>query len=602
MKKIKEYIRLFLSYSRSHKQQKKETKFRIRNLSFLLPHIKKYSSRYIVLCFLLVISSVLSLPSPAITGYIIDNVFVTKDISKLNLLVGILITILILSEIFHAILEYLRLRLSQEFAFSIRISLIERILKFPMSFFREYKTGYLVARIDEVNILGNFLSVTLVSLAGNIIRFFGAVFLISRYNTKLTFIAILVLPLFFEVSRRSLGAIRSTSIEAMESGAEIRGKIQETLSGIEVVKTYTKEDLETNKIKSGLRKMVELEIAQNLFSSLSGKMLSLTIGLNLLVILWVGGHEIIANRLTIGQYVAFVAYIGFLYGPIQMFAMTFLQFQRIFMASKRISSFLDKTSEAENPKRNRVINILKGNLQFQNVYFNYEKGNKILRNINLSICNGEKIAFIGKSGAGKSTLMHLILGIYEPTAGTIKFDGIDATTINLESLRNRIGIVSQNIFLFDDTVLNNIKYSTPDASIEEVLEAAKSSGCHDFISRFPKKYETEIGEIGKRLSGGEKQRISIARCLLKNPDLVILDEPTTHLDPESINKQTAALRTLLKNKTCIIISHHWENFDWIDRIYVLDKGKIIQNGTHNELMMKPGKYRQLHDNKSTYMP
>ena len=446
MKKIKEYLKLFLSHSHSYKQQKSEFNFKIRDLAFLIPHTKKYIPRYVGLFFILILSSGLSLPGPAITGYIIDNVFVSKNASNLNLLVGLLLAILILSEIVHTILEYLRLRLSQEFTFSIRIQLIERILKYPLSFFKDFKTGYLVSRMDEVKLLGSFFSVTILSVVGSVIKFFGAVFLISRYNLKLTLIAIFVLPLFFEVSRRSVGAIRATSLGAMESGAKVRGKIQETLSGIEIVKTYANESRETSEIKSGLRNMIELEIVQNLFSSLAGKILGLITGVNLLVILWVGGHEIIAGRLTVGQYVAFMAYIGFLYGPIQMFSFTFLQFQRAFMACKRISSFLDKTAEDECQERKHEFRNLDGNIQFKNVNFQYNEGKDVLHEINFSIRKGEKIAFVGKSGAGKSTLVHLIIGLYEPTSGSIKIDGIDVQTIKLESLRNRIGIVSQNIF------------------------------------------------------------------------------------------------------------------------------------------------------------
>jgi subfamily B ATP-binding cassette protein MsbA len=430
------------------------------------------------------------------------------------------------------------------------------------------------------------------------VRFGGAIFLISRYNLKLTIVSLVILPLFFEVARRSRGAIRMSSIEAMEKGAKVRGKIQETLSGIEVVKTYAKEGYEAAEIKTGLRNMIELEIIQNLFSSLSGKILGVLTSVNLLVILWVGGHEIMAGRLTVGQYVAFVAYIGYLYGPIQMFALTFLQFQRAFMACKRISDFMDKTAEDECPERINEYSAFKGDITFENVSYRYDSGNNVLHNITFSIRAGKKIAFVGKSGAGKSTLVHLILGLYTPTVGRIEIDGIDVKTVRLESLRKRIGIVSQNIFLFDDSILNNIKYSRPDASMEEVISAARSSGCHEFISRLPEGYKTNAGEIGKKLSGGEKQRISIARCLLKKPDLIIFDEPTAHLDSVAVKNLTASIRNLFLNKTCIIISHHLVNISWVDRIFVLEEGRLVQEGTHADLVKKAGEYRELFETNS----
>jgi ABC-type multidrug transport system fused ATPase/permease subunit len=558
-----------------------------------VPHIKKYIPRYFGLLLLLILSSALSLPGPAIAGYIIDKVFIAKDVAKLSFLVGLLLTILLLSELVRIVEEYYMLRLSQEFTFSIRAHLIDRILRYPISFFAEFKTGYLVSRLDEVNLLGNYFSVTILSLAENLIRFLGAVFLISRYNLKLTIVSLLVLPLFFAVARRSVGAIRHSSLGAMEKNAEMRSKIQETLSGIEVIKTFAKESREANDIKSGLRAMIELEIIQNLFSSLSSKVLGIIAGINLLVILWVGGHEIMAGRLTVGQYFAFVAYIDFLYGPIQMFARTFLQFQRSFMASKRISEFLTKTAEDECPERRHEFKFLMGDIRFENVYHHYVEGKDILTNISFFIKRGEKVAFVGRSGAGKSTIVQLILGLLDPTQGRVLIDGIDSREVRLDSLRDLIGIVSQNIFLFDDSILNNIKYGRPEASIEDVIAAAKASGCHDFISRLSKGYYTKTGEFGKKLSGGEKQRISIARCILKNPDLLIFDEPAAYLDPPAVCALMDSIKDLFEGKTRIIISHNLNNVYWVDNIFVLEQGKIVQKGTHASLIKEIGEYQEL---------
>lgn len=593
---IKKFIRIFISYSRKQKRDNTKHKARTRELAFLLPYIKKNRFRYFGLSGLVILSSGLSLPGPYITGIIVDKVFVYKDESMLSVYVGILLVILLISEIVRISQEYHMLRLSQEFTYSIRIGLIERMLKYPLSFFKEFQTGYLVSRLDEANMLGNFFSLAILSLGENLVRFIGAIFLISRYSIKLTLIAIIVLPLLFEVARRSRGAIRATSMQAMEKSAKIRGKIQETMSGIELIKSYSKEGHETSEIKTGLRKMIELEIIQNLFSSVSGKMLGILTGMNLLVILWVSGHEIIKGRLTVGQYFAFVAYISFLYGPIQTFALTFMQFQRALIASKRISEFLDKTTEDERPERKCILSSVKGDIEFDNVNYYYDYGNNVLNKVTFFIRAGEKIAFVGKSGAGKSTLVNLILGFYEPTAGSIKIDGVDLSRVSLKSLRNRIGIVSQNIFLFDDSILNNIKYSRPEASMEEIVAAAKASGCHDFISSFSAGYETNAGEIGKKLSGGEKQRISIARCLLKNPDLVIFDEPTAHLDIPAIKSFIDSINNLFKDKTCIIISHNVNNVQWVDRVLVLDNGVIVQEGTHKTLIDEEGEYKKLFQN------
>lgn len=591
--RIIKYWNIWKTYSHSHRNQNIDVNFRYRNFKFLYPHVKKALPRYLILLFLLMFSSALSLPKPAITGYIIDKVFVAKDVSKLNFLVLLLLSIILLSEAVSIIKEYFRLRLSQEFTFSIRTKLIKKILQFPLSFFKKFQTGYLVSRIEEVTNLGNFFSGTILSLLENLIRFLGAIFLIIQYNIKLTIISLFILPLFFEISRRSIGAIRGSSLGAIEKTAKVKGKIQDTISGIEVVKSFAKEDRETEEIQSGLRKKLEFDIIQSLFSSFSGRMLGIITGINLLVILWIGGHEIIAGRLTVGQYVAFVSYITFLYGPIQTFALTFLQFQKAIISSNRISSFLSKIGEDEQPGRQYEFKKIKGDICFKNVDFHYGDNKNVLTNISFSIREGEKIAIAGKSGVGKSTLVNLIVGLLDPTQGSVEIDEVDTKIIQLKSLRNRIGIVSQNIFLFNDSILNNIRFSQPDATLEDIIAAAKASGCHDFITDFSQGYNTNAGEVGSRLSGGEKQRISIARCLLKNPDLIIFDEPTSHLDQRSINILISTIMDLFKNKTTLIITHQLNNIQWVDKIIVLDNGRIVQQGKPEDLIEAEGVYKEL---------
>jgi ABC-type bacteriocin/lantibiotic exporter with double-glycine peptidase domain len=567
--------------------------FRARHLRFLLPHLKKNKRRYFALSFLLLVSSGLSLPGPAITGYIVDKVFVYRDVSKLNMLVLCLIGLLFASETVRTIQEYSNFRLSQEFTFSVRVELIERILRYPLSFFKNYQSGYLLSRLDEINLLGGFFSTTILVLIESSIRLISALVLIGRYNSRMTLISLAVLPLFFEVARRSAAGIRRTNIGSLESGAKVRGRIQQVLSGIELVKTYAKEDREITDIRYGLRKMIDNEVVQNLFSSLAGKVLGILTGINLIAILWLGGHEIIAGRLTVGQYVAFAAYVGFLYGPMQVFAITFLQFQRVLVAASRVSIFLAGTGENEDPARTEKIRSIRGDIGFENVSHSYDNNESALSNLTFSIREGETAAFVGKSGSGKTTLVHLILGLYKPTSGRIVIDGNDTCRMNLDSLRARIGIVSQNIFLFNDSILNNIKYSRAEASQNDVIRAAKIAGCHDFIMALPQGYQTDSGELGQKLSGGEKQRIAIARCVLKNPDILILDEPTSHLDPMHVRTIAATLKEAFKNRTCIIISHNITSIFWADRIFVLDKGRIVQEGSHSELLKIPGQYRDL---------
>jgi len=586
-------FKYYLKIISCHKSNKSNGNIRIKNISFIIPYIKKQKRAFIIAFFLLVINSALILPSPAITGNIIDNVFVRKNMSELSLLVIILFILLFSSNFINIFQEYYFLRLSKEFIYSIRGDLFEKILKLPFSIFSEFQTGYLVSRTDEVNQLGRFFSSTLLYLISDFIKFFGALFFLLHFNSKLTLISLIAMPLFFEISRRYIAGIRASSVDVLEKGARVREIVQESFSGIELIKTFAKEKKEVIKIKKKMRDLLESEIIQNLFSSISGRILGLVTGINLLIILWVSGYEIFKGRFTVGQYVAFVGYINFLYGPVQLLASTYLGFQNTIVACERIAEFFHSVAEDENPNRTYEIKKIAGEIEFKNVYYNYGNGRNCLDDISFTIKAEEKVAIVGASGAGKSTLINLILGLYEPRKGKIFVDGKDLKNITLASLRNKIGIVSQNIFLFNDTILDNIKYSRTDATIEDVIDAARASGAHEFIARLPYGYNTNAGEIGKKLSAGEKQRISIARAILKNPDVIIFDEPTAHLDNIMVKVIYESMKELFKYRTCIIISHHLIDIAWVDHVIVLEDGKISQDGKHEDLINKIGRYHEL---------
>lgn len=591
--RIKDHFRIILSHLFPKKNCKTKTDFSLNSIKFLFPYIKRQKKRFFCTFLLLFIISLLVLPSPAITGYIVDTVFVNKRLDKLSFLALLLIIILILSEFGRTLQEYYTKRLSQEINFSIQADLVDKILKFPMSLYNNVQTGYLVSRIDEVGYIGVFFTGVFFSLFERSIKFIGALFIIANFNLKLTLISMLILPLLFEVSRRYRQGLQASSFDLMEANAKLRGKIQETFSGIELIKAFSKEINEANNIKGSLKQVMNKEIIQSLFSSTSGKILGVISGINMILILWVSGYEIFHGRLTVGEYVAFVAYIGYLYGPIQLFASIYLRFQMTFIACKRISEFLLKFTEDEDPRRVHKFNKLEGRIEFKNVYHDYQENSEVLKNISFSINKGEKVAFVGESGSGKSTIVSLIMGFYNPSKGDIYIDNIKCQNIELNSLRDKIGLVSQNIFLFNDSILNNIKYSRQDALIEEVIKAAKLSGAHEFISRLPDGYNTHAGELGKKLSGGEKQRISIARSILKNPEIIIFDEPTAHLDSIAANSIINSIQKIFKGKTCIIISHFLKNINWVDRIIVLRNGEILHEGSHDVLTERLSYYKEL---------
>jgi ABC-type bacteriocin/lantibiotic exporter with double-glycine peptidase domain len=555
-----------------------------RSVKFILPFLRKYRFKFLIALVLLGLSSLATLPSPLITGHIIDSVFLQKDLSKLNFLVLLLIILVLTAVIFRVIKEYYFIRFHQDFSCSLRTSLYERILRLPLSFFNSFQSGYLVARIDEIDYIANFFSGSFLGLVVNIVKLFAVFYIIIKLNFKLTVISILGLPLLYWTSKRYLMGLRKSSLNAMEKSANIRAKIQESFAGIEHIKSFNKEETETLNVGIQLRQLVKLETFQRALSVMSMETIGLIIELNGIAILWFSGVEITRERLTVGQYVAFAAYLGFIYGPIQLFSASFLGFQKTLMACKRISNFYDKITEEENPKRLNKVSRIAGDISFRNVKHSYEAGKVVLSDITFHIGSKEKIAIVGVSGAGKTTIINLIMGLYEPQAGHILLDGIDLSTLKLDCLRDRIGIVSQNIFLFNDTLLNNIRYSKPEASFDDILRASITSGVHEFIIKLEKGYDSNIGEVGKKLSGGQRQKISIARAILKNPDLVILDEPFANLDGISTRELSKSLSGLVKEKTVILISHSLKCVDWVDKIMVLKDGRLDYFGPPSGLI------------------
>ncbi|HLP45284.1 MAG TPA: ABC transporter ATP-binding protein [Candidatus Kapabacteria bacterium] len=568
---------------------------KLKDLQFLIYYLKKSKKRFILLFVLYLFTNLIILPNPAITGYIIDHVFISKDASLFNLLLFALVVLLVISNISNIFREYQMFRLRQDLSYSIRLDLFEKLLRFPMKFHNDYQTGYLVSRVDEVTQVGNFFSTSIITFIGFFIKLVGALVFLFNYNAKLTLIALISMPFFFRLSMKYSHQIRYSTKETIEKDARLREKIQESFTGIEVIKAFAGEMKKTEEIEKKMDDLKKSEIKLTLADYTSAHLLEMVSALNLLIILWVSGYEIFAGRLSVGNYVAFIGYLSFLYSPLQFIAIFYINIQRYLVACKRVSELFNMTTERDDKKKNIKPKMFKGEVIFHKVFYSYDGKNVVLDDVNLHIKPGEKIAFLGQSGAGKTTLMNLMLGFYYPVNGNIRFDGIDIETINLEALRSHIGVVSQNVFLFNDTIFNNIKYGRPEASFQEVMEAAQKSGIHHFIADLENGYETKVGEIGKKLSGGQRQRISIARVLLRNPDLVIFDEPTSSLDNISSKALFDLLKSHLWNRTCIFISHRLNELEWVDRIFVLKDRRIVQSGTHQELINQEGHYKELYN-------
>ncbi len=583
------------SFSKSYRVEsdRRNSKKKRYYLRKLWPFIKPYWKQGLFASILLVISTLLTIPIPLFTKYILDDVIVDKNIKLLTLIIIILTTLFILGGIVSFIQRYIFFTFEQRVILSIQHKLFNRVLRFPKSFFDSKHTGYLLSRlIGDVYRLRMLFSDTMVEIFTSILKFIGTVIILFVIHYKLALISMFILP-FFITSVSVFGKkMKVLSHVVMEKSALVSRYLNESLAGLEIVKAFAAEKKESQKIYNSLSRSVDATVTQNTISSFSQFIISLIGSIGTILVLWFGTREILANRLTIGSFMAFNGYLGYFYGPARFLTRINIHLQPSFAALERVFSLYELIPEDEEDNSKIKIKKLKGRVEFVNVSFSYND-KLVLRNISFKTNPGQFTAIVGPTGAGKSTLINLIISLYKVSKGKILFDGIDLERINLHSLRERIGIVSQETFLFDDTIANNIRYGNLNSEITDVIRAAKMANAHEFIIRLKDGYNTTVGEKGVKLSVGQRQRISIARALLKDPDILIFDEPTSALD--AITEKT--IKDILFNKrlckTIFVIAHRLSTVMKADMIVVLDRGRIVDTGTHKELIEQDGLYRNM---------
>jgi len=545
------------------------------NFSHLIVYIKINKKPGVVGSLCLVSLSLLSLPMPYLLKVVVDSVLPAKDIRLLNLIILALVAIQVARLGFSYLSNYYFGLFNQEVLTRIKKDLFRRLLRLPLSFFDQHQSGYLLSRVNEVEGLSLFFSNTTVRLALSVLEFLFSLVILFALNWKLTLIALGILPLLYMATKNYSGTLRKLSREVMEKGAVVSSRVQETLSGVEVVKVFNSEERETSRLHSLLDDLKQVNIRRTVKTTLSSELLGLIGAFGGYVILWYSGWDIIRGGFTLGSYIAFSGYLARLYGPTQMLASAGLLFQPAFSALDRYRELMEASGE-EDKYGGRRVDKLQGEIVFKDVHFSYDGAKPVFEGLNLRIAAGEKVLITGPNGSGKSTLMKLILGLYHPQQGQIMIDEYNIKELSLPSLRERISVVSQNVFLFNDTIWNNILYSRPEAKEVEVRQAAELSGAAEFIEKLDGGYDTIVGETGKKLSGGEKQKIAIARAILREADFLIFDEATVHLDRESEERIRRLINDYFKDKTSLIISHKKWDISGIDRIIELEKGRIIR--------------------------
>jgi subfamily B ATP-binding cassette protein MsbA len=544
---------------------------------------------------LMMINRVCGLALPVSTKYLIDNVMRRGQFNLLMPIVLAVVFATVIQGVTSYALTQMLSKAGQRLIYEMRVQIQEHIGRLPVAFYDSTKTGTLLARIiTDVEGVRNLVGTGLVELIGGVLTAIISTVLLFRTSAIMTSFVLVILIVFGVTLSRAFRIVRPIFRERSKITAEVSGRLSETLGGVRVIKGYHAEEREAGVFAAGAKRLLD-----NTFLSLNTiSLMSLTatvlMGLVGALIMFLGAHQIAAHRMDVGDFVMYTALLAFMVAPVMQVVNIGTQVSEALAGLDRTRQILSERPEDEDPKRTNALPPIQGHVQFQNVSFAYEEGKPVLHDVSFDARPGTVTALVGSSGSGKSTMIGLITAFHSPTQGEVLVDGFDLSTVELYSYRRQLGVVLQESFLFDGNIRENVAFSRPGATEEEILEACRIARVDEFAANFPDGYDTIVGERGVKLSGGQRQRVSIARAVLADPRILILDEATSSLDSESEALIQSGLSYLMQHRTTFVIAHRLSTIRRADQILVVEGGRIVERGNHQALYAAKGRYYDLY--------
>ncbi|HJO58850.1 MAG TPA: ABC transporter transmembrane domain-containing protein [Nitrospinaceae bacterium] len=575
----------------------------MKNYKRLLQLLLPYKKALLVGSLFLIAASATNLAVPLFIRNLVDIVMVEKNLDSLNdiaITISFLFLIQLVCQTTH---NYLFDVTEKRVIADFRKNLFDHLHTMSVSYFVKRRTGEVMSRMtNDVTTIENIVTDLPATALQQSIRLVGGIIIIIYMNWKLTFMILVLAPVLVLFAKTFGRRLKKLSTEIQDKLAVSTTILEENISCYQIVKSFVRDRLESERFSNAIEDSFQSARKRVIISSFFGPSIGFIAFSTSLVLLWYGGREVITGGISPGELIAFILYATIIAGPMGSFARMYTRLQEGLGASERLFELLDTYGDVRDQPDAKPMPPISGRVEFDSTRFHYRKDREVIKNISFTVEPGQMIALVGPSGAGKSTMINLLHRFYDPTEGEIRVDGIPLKSVKLASYWNQVGIVPQETILFGDSIEMNIKYAKEGATDDEVIAAAKAANAHTFIMECPEQYQTIVGEKGIRLSAGQRQRIAIARAILKNPRILMLDEATSALDNESEVLIQEALERLMKNRTSFVIAHRLSTTHNAKWILVMDEGKIVETGNHAELMEKQGLYHRLYTLKNLKTP